>query len=206
MCKIMDRAKHVVTTEINGLQMLLENLDKEFVEASRIISNCRGKVVVTGVGKSGLIGRKISATLSSLGIASFFMNPLDALHGDLGSVQFDDVMIALSHSGKSLEINEIVKKVIEKNVRVIALTGNRFSQLARMANITLNSSIPQEACMLGLAPTSSTTAALVLGDALAVCCSEIRGMTSTAFLNNHPQGALADRITSGEVQSMVCMR
>lgn len=192
MNRILEEAKKVILTEAQGLLAILENLDQEFVAAVEILSSCNGKVIVTGVGKSGLIGRKISSTLSSLGTPSFFLNPLDALHGDLGSIQSNDVLIALSHSGATREIVEITALLQDRHVKIIAITGDATSTLAESSDIVLNGSVPNEACPLGLAPTSSSTAALALGDALAACCARERGFEANDFRENHPQGALAD--------------
>lgn len=192
MNRILEEAKKVILTEAQGLLAILENLDQEFVAAVEALSSCSGKVIVTGVGKSGLIGRKISSTLSSLGIPSFFLNPLDALHGDLGSIQSNDVLIALSHSGATREIVEITALLQNRHVKIIAITGDTTSTLAESSDIVLNGSVPNEACPLGLAPTSSSTAALALGDALAACCARERGFEVTDFRENHPQGTLAD--------------
>lgn len=192
MNRILEEAKKVILTETQGLLTILENLDQEFVAAVEALSSCSGKVIVTGVGKSGLIGRKISSTLSSLGIPSFFLNPLDALHGDLGSIQSNDILIALSHSGATREIVEITALLQDRHVKIIAITGDTTSTLAECSDIVLNGAVPNEACPLGLAPTSSATAALALGDALAVCCARERGFEANDFRENHPQGTLAD--------------
>ncbi|WP_038057572.1 KpsF/GutQ family sugar-phosphate isomerase [Thermodesulfobacterium hydrogeniphilum] len=192
--EILNRAKEILNTEKEGLEEIIKNLDNSFVKAVRLILNTKGRVVVTGVGKSGLIGRKISATLSSTGTPSFFLHPVEALHGDLGMVIPDDVVLAISYSGNTLEVCEIVAILKKRNIKIIGLTGNLESNLAKLSDIVINSKIPKEACPFNLAPTTSTTAALALGDALAICLFELKGLGSEDFRRNHPGGSLGERL------------
>ncbi len=192
--EILNRAREILTTEKDGLEEVIKNLDNSFVEAVKLILNTKGRVVVTGVGKSGLIGRKISATLSSTGTPSFFLHPVEALHGDLGMVISDDVVLAISYSGNTLEVCELVAILKKRNIKIIGLTGNLESNLAKLSDIVINSKIPKEACPFNLAPTTSTTAALALGDALAICLFELKGLGSEDFRKNHPGGSLGERL------------
>lgn len=194
MTNSLDLAKAVISAEIESLHMLLHNLDEIFDSAVTLLSSTKGRVVITGVGKSGIIGRKISATLSSVGIPSYYISPLDALHGDLGSVDVNDTVIMISNSGRSRELLELLPNIKRRGLAIIALTGNLTSPLAQNANITLSTHVDKEACPHGIVPTSSTTAALVMGDALAICCSQKIGFSMASFLDNHPQGALGEDI------------
>ena len=169
-------------------------MDENFVNAVSLILNCTGRVVVTGMGKSGHIGLKIAATLASTGTPAFFMHPAEASHGDLGMVTQDDVVLALSNSGESEELVAIVPVIKRIGIPLIAITGRLDSTLARQANVTLSCSIAQEACPLNLAPTASTTAQLALGDALAVVLLDARGFRAEDFARSHPGGALGRRL------------
>lgn len=191
---MLNRAKEILALERAGIEEVEKNLDENFLQALDLLLSLRGRVAVAGVGKSGIIGRKISATLSSLGTPSFFLHPVEALHGDLGTLTKDDLLIAISYSGKTLEVCELVEIVKRRGIKVVAMTGNQESPLAKLADVSLNTKVPREACPLNLAPTTSTTATLALGDALAVCLFELRGLSSEDFRRNHPGGALGERL------------
>lgn len=187
-------AKAVIETERAALATLPDRLGPEFVAACDTILACKGRVIVTGMGKSGHVGNKIAATLASTGTPAFFLHPGEASHGDLGMIVPGDVIIALSNSGKSDEILAILPTIRRLGVRIIALTGNPQSPLALAADHHIDVSVDREACPLGLAPTSSTTAALVMGDALAVALLEARGFTADDFARSHPGGRLGKRL------------
>ncbi len=192
--KILERARKVLLTEKEGLEEVYNNLDESFVKAVELIFFSSGRTVVTGVGKSGLIGRKISATLSSTGTPSFFLHPVEALHGDLGMVMPGDILLAISYSGNTLEVCEIASILKKRKIPVIALTGNPKSTLASLADVIINVHVPKEACPFNLAPTTSTTATLAVGDALAMCLFELKGLKSEDFRKNHPGGSLGERL------------
>lgn len=187
-------AKAVIDTEIAALSALPARLDDDFLHACEAMLACRGRVIVTGMGKSGHIGNKIAATLASTGTPAFFLHPGEASHGDLGMIVNGDVIIALSNSGTSEEILSILPVIRRLDVRVIAMTGNPASPLAEAADFHVYTGVDKEACPLGLAPTSSTTAALVMGDALAVALLEARGFTAEDFARSHPGGRLGKRL------------
>ncbi|EIJ33823.1 KpsF/GutQ family sugar-phosphate isomerase [Thiothrix nivea] len=187
-------AKAVIDTEIAALSALPARLDDDFLRACEAMLSCRGRVIVTGMGKSGHIGNKIAATLASTGTPAFFLHPGEASHGDLGMIVNGDVIIALSNSGTSEEILSIMPVIRRLDVRVIAMTGNPASPLAEAADFHIDTGVDKEACPLGLAPTSSTTAALVMGDALAVALLEARGFTAEDFARSHPGGRLGKRL------------
>lgn len=187
-------AKAVIDTEIAALSALPERLDDDFLHACEAILACKGRVIVTGMGKSGHIGNKIAATLASTGTPAFFLHPGEASHGDLGMIVNGDVIIALSNSGTSEEILAILPVIRRLDVRIIAMTGNPQSQMAQAADCHIYTGVDKEACPLGLAPTSSTTAALVMGDALAVALLEARGFTAEDFARSHPGGRLGKRL------------
>lgn len=191
---ILKKAKSILEIEKEGLEEVIKNLDEAFVRAVNLIINTKGRVVVTGVGKSGLIGRKISATLSSTGTPSFFLHPVEALHGDLGMVTSDDLLLAISYSGNTLEVCELVTILKKRNIKVISITGNLKGRLAKLSDVVINAKVPREACPFNLAPTASTTAALALGDALAICLFELKGLGSEDFRKNHPGGTLGERL------------
>ena len=184
----------VIDIEAQALEALKGSLGADFAAACRHILACRGRVVCTGMGKSGHIATKIAATLASTGTPAFFMHPGEASHGDLGMVTDADVVLALSNSGESEEILAIVPALKRQGNLIISMTGRPASSLGRLADGHLDASVPAEACPLGLAPTSSTTAALVLGDALAVALLEARGFTAEDFARSHPAGALGRRL------------
>jgi len=191
---ILERAKEILQIEKLGLEEVSKNLDFSFAQALELILNIKGRVVVTGVGKSGIIGRKISATLSSTGTPSFFLHPVEALHGDLGMVTREDILLALSYSGNTLEVCELASILKKRNIKIISLTGNPESRLAKLSDIVINTKVPREACPFDLAPTTSTTATLALGDALAICLFELKGLNSEDFRKNHPGGSLGERL------------
>ncbi|MEZ5544997.1 MAG: KpsF/GutQ family sugar-phosphate isomerase [Lysobacteraceae bacterium] len=191
---IVTSGRAVIDIEAAALAALRPRIDTTFVSACRAMLACRGRIVTTGMGKSGHIASKIAATLASTGTPSFFVHPGEASHGDLGMITEDDVVLALSNSGNTDEVLTIVPVLKRQGNLLIAMTGNALSTLARLANVHLDVSVPEEACPLGLAPTSSTTAALVMGDALAVALLEARGFTSTDFARSHPAGSLGRRL------------
>lgn len=183
-----------IRTEQRALELLIDELDERFVNACQTILNCSGRVVVTGMGKSGHIGRKIAATFASTGTPAFFMHPGEAGHGDLGMLVQGDVLIAISNSGESDEIRMLLPVVKQLNIPLISISRDKRGILPRLADIALTLGLSEEACPLGLAPTSSTTATLALGDALAVALLHARGFTSHDFALSHPAGALGRRL------------
>lgn len=187
-------ARAVIAAEISALQSLPERIDDQFVDACEAILKCRGRVIVTGMGKSGHIGSKIAATLASTGTPAFFVHPGEASHGDLGMIVDGDVIIALSNSGTSEEVLAIMPVVRRLKIKLIAMTGNPESELAQLADFHIYTGVEHEACPLGLAPTSSTTATLVMGDALAIALLEVRGFTAEDFARSHPGGRLGKRL------------
>ncbi|HEV7357174.1 MAG TPA: KpsF/GutQ family sugar-phosphate isomerase [Steroidobacteraceae bacterium] len=191
---LIELGRQALSVEIDGLRAQLPRLGTDFARACRICLNCRGRVVVTGMGKSGHIGGKIAATLASTGTPSFFVHPGEASHGDVGMITRDDVVLALSNSGETAEILTILPVIKRLGVPLIAFTGNSESALARIATVHLDISVPAEACPLNLAPTASTTAALAVGDALAVALLKARGFTEEDFARSHPAGALGRRL------------
>ncbi|HZP91961.1 MAG TPA: KpsF/GutQ family sugar-phosphate isomerase [Burkholderiales bacterium] len=190
----LDLARRVLAIEARAVSELAARLDRSFTEALRTILHCRGRVVVSGIGKSGHVARKIASTLASTGTPAFFVHPAEASHGDLGMITREDVMIALSNSGESAELLVIVPIVKRQGAKLIAVTGNPRSSLATEADIHLDARVAEEACPLGLAPTASTTAALALGDALAVALLEARGFGHEDFARSHPGGSLGRRL------------
>ena len=184
----------VLQTEADAISDLTSRLDQRFYDACDLVLKCEGRIVVTGMGKSGHIGNKIAATLASTGTPSFFMHSGEASHGDLGMITAQDLVIALSNSGETSEITLLLPLLKRLGIPLIALTGNPQSTLARSADINLDVSVSQEACPLGLAPTSSTTATLAMGDALAVAVLEARGFTEQDFALSHPGGNLGRRL------------
>ncbi|TXH58666.1 MAG: KpsF/GutQ family sugar-phosphate isomerase [Bacteroidia bacterium] len=187
-------AKQVFNDEIAGIRRVLDNLDERFIEALQLIMQCQGKVIVSGMGKSGHVAGKIAATLASTGTPAFFVHPAEALHGDLGMIDERDVVVAISYSGRSDEIFSFVTILQRRHIKIISITGNSNSSLAKLADLTLDINVEQEACPLNLAPTTSTTATLVLGDALAVCLLKMRGFNEMDFANSHPGGSLGRRL------------
>lgn len=190
----IELAREVLRIEAGAVAALASRLDEQFVAAVRLLLACRGRVVVTGVGKSGHIARKIASTLASTGTPSFFVHPAEASHGDLGMITRDDVVLALSYSGESDELRTILPIVKRLGAKLIALTGNGRSTLAMLADVTLDARVDKEACPLDLAPTASTAAALALGDALAIAALDARGFGHDDFARSHPAGALGRRL------------
>ncbi len=188
------RAKEVLKIEADSIKDLIGKLDKDFLKAVGFIESCKGRVVITGVGKGGLIGQKISATLSSLGTPSLWLHSTEAIHGDLGRVTQDDVVVVMSNSGETQEVKQLLPILKKLGSNIIAITGNKKSSLAKHADCVLDSSVKKEACSLGLAPTSSTTAMLALGDALAVCVLDRKGFKKEDFAFLHPGGNLGKRL------------
>ena len=191
---LVDLGRQALDIEIDGLRAQVPRLGAEFARACRICLNCRGRIVVTGMGKSGHIGGKIAATLASTGTPAFFVHPGEASHGDIGMITRDDAVLALSNSGETDEILTIVPVIKRLGVSLIAFTGNASSTLARIATVHLDIGVPAEACPLNLAPTASTTAALAVGDALAVALLKARGFTEDDFARSHPAGTLGRRL------------
>jgi arabinose-5-phosphate isomerase len=191
-------ARRVLAAEAAGLAAVSARLDERFVRAVDLLAACRGKVVVTGMGKSGIVGRKIAATLASTGTPAAFLHAAEAVHGDFGAVGRNDVMLVLSHSGETEEIVRLLPLIERLSLPMVAMTGHVDSTLGRAAAVALDASVPEEACPLGLAPTTSTTAALALGDALAVALLEQRGFTEDDFALLHPAGSLGRRLLKVE--------
>lgn len=192
--KTLKRARDVLEIEARGILSLIDGLDESFVRAVDLLYHCKGKVVVTGLGKSGLICRKIAATLSSTGTPSLFLHAGDANHGDMGMINKGDVVIAISNSGETEEMLKFVPIIKRLGVKLIVMTGNSGSNLSRAADVVLNASVKEEACPLGLSPTASTTAALALGDALAVVLLEKKGFKEEDFALRHPGGTLGRKL------------
>ena len=187
--------KRVLDVEIEALQTVRQNLGESFSVAVDLLASCPGRVVVTGIGKSGLVGRKIAATLSSTGTPAYFLHPVEGAHGDLGAVYEKDVVIAISNSGNTDELNAILPALRSLGTKIIALTAGLDSPLAKLSDVVIDCRIPREACPMDLAPTSSTTAALALGDALAVCLIEFKHFTPNDFKRYHPGGSLGQRLS-----------
>jgi len=192
--KALDLARQVLRIEAAAVLALSERLDGAFLDALALILNCRGRVVVSGIGKSGHIGRKLASTLASTGTPADFAHPAEASHGDLGMITRDDVLIALSNSGESAELLTIVPIVKRQGGKLISMTGNDRSSLALAADVHLDAAVAQEACPFNLAPTASTTAALAMGDALAVALLDARGFGREDFARSHPGGSLGRRL------------
>ena len=190
----VELAREVLQIEAEGIQAVLEQLGDEFARAVDLIMACPSRLIVTGIGKSGLVGQKITATLNSTGTPSFFLHPVEAMHGDLGMVAPTDVILAISYSGETTELNTLLSSLGERKVPIIAMTGGLSSTLAACADVTLNVAVPKEACPLGLAPTTSTTATLALGDALAVALLKRKQFRAEDFRRNHPGGSLGERL------------
>jgi arabinose-5-phosphate isomerase len=191
---LIQSAQRTIRLEIEAIEGLRAHIDTDFVRACEMILASKGRVVVVGMGKSGHIGNKIAATLASTGTTSFFVHPAEASHGDMGMITRDDIILALSNSGSTNEIVTLLPLIKRLGIKMISLTGNPESTLAKAADVNLNASVEHEACPLNLAPTSSTTAALVMGDALAVALLEARGFTAEDFAFSHPGGALGRRL------------
>lgn len=184
----------MLSEEADAIIAVKDQLNASFEEACRAISSATGRVILMGMGKSGHVATKIAATFASTGTAAFFVHPGEAAHGDLGMIKSDDIVIFLSHSGESTEICQIQPAISHLNVKVIAITGNPLSSIGSKADICLHVKVKKEACPLGLAPTTSTTATLALGDALAVCVLDLKGFSSEDFARSHPAGLLGRRL------------
>lgn len=191
---ILEIAKKVLKTEADAVHALIEKLNTDFEKAVEIIFKSKGRVVVTGMGKSGLVGKKIAATLASTGTPAFFLHPAEATHGDLGMVTSDDVIIAISNSGETDELVGLIPFLKRFNVGLISMTGNPRSTLSKMADVSLDISVREEACPLGIVPTASTTAAMAMGDAIAVALLVKRGYKEEDFAFFHPGGSLGKKL------------
>lgn len=187
-------AREVLSIEARAIDNVAARLDNQFFAAVELILHCKGRVVVAGIGKSGHVGRKLAATFASTGTPAFFMHPAEAAHGDLGMLTTDDVVLALSNSGESDELVSLLPAIKRKGTRIVAMTGNPQSTLGQAADVHLDVRVEKEACSLNLAPTASTTAALALGDALAVCLLEARGFSRDDFALSHPGGSLGRKL------------
>jgi len=188
--------RELLKLESNAIAQTADRLDPSQVErVVDLLAECKGKAVILGVGKSGIIAQKIAATMTSVGTAALYLHPSDALHGGLGIVQSEDVVIVLSNSGETDEIVAMLPYLQNRHVKIVAIVGNVNSTLARKAEAVLDASVDQEACPLNLAPTTSTTVALAIGDALAVTLMKVKGLTTDEFANNHPAGRLGKRLT-----------
>ena len=190
----LDLAREVLKVEAAAVQALASRLDDNFLHALDVILSCKGRVIVSGMGKSGHIARKIASTMSSTGTPAYFVHPGEASHGDLGMITSEDVIIALSYSGESQELISIVPMIKRQGAKLISMTGNPSSSLAIEADVHLNAAIDKEACPMGLAPTASTTAALALGDALAIALLDAKGFSAEDFARSHPGGSLGRRL------------
>ncbi|AKM31016.1 arabinose-5-phosphate isomerase [Pandoraea faecigallinarum] len=192
--RALEVAREVLRIEADAIERVSAHLDDSFFEAVSLLLACKGRVVVTGMGKSGHIGRKLAATFASTGTPAFFVHPAEASHGDLGMITADDVVVALSNSGETGELVSILPMIKRIGAKLIAMTGNAASSLGRLSDVHLDAHVEKEACPLGLAPTASTTAALALGDALAVTLLDARGFGAEDFARSHPGGALGRRL------------
>ena len=201
--QIIELGREAVRTEIEGLEGVVSQLDESFARAVRIVAELKGKVILTGVGKSGIIARKIASTMVSIGTPAVFMHPVDGLHGDLGTIMPQDAAVVLSNSGNTHEIIDLLATLKSLGIPIIAITGNTESPLARQADVTLSCTVSREACNLGLAPTASTTAQLAVGDALAVVLSHIKGFDRDAFKLIHPAGELGKQLMFRISQIMI---
>ncbi|MGX5220731.1 KpsF/GutQ family sugar-phosphate isomerase [Pseudomonas segetis] len=191
---LIKSAQRTIRLELEAVEELLPRIDENFIRACELILSSKGRVVVVGMGKSGHVGNKIAATLASTGTTAFFVHPAEASHGDMGMITRDDVVLALSNSGSTAEIVTLLPLIKRLGIKLISMTGNPESALAKAAEVNLDASVSKEACPLNLAPTSSTTASLVLGDALAIALLEARGFTAEDFAFSHPGGALGRRL------------
>jgi len=192
---IIDIGKDVIEKEMDGLRGLLERIGKEFQKAVELILSCRGKVIVCGIGKSGIVARKIAATLSSTGTPAVYLHPAEAVHGDMGMITADDVVIIVSKSGNNDEIGKLFPYLKSMGVRIVAITSNGDSSLARESDIVLDTAVTKEACPMDVVPTTSTTASMVLGDALAVAIFRSRDFKREDFARLHPSGVLGKRLS-----------
>jgi arabinose-5-phosphate isomerase len=192
----LELARKVLAIESDAVRALVERLDERFLKALDLILNRQGRVLVSGMGKSGHIARKIASTLASTGTPAYFVHPAEASHGDLGMIESGDIFVAISYSGESAELREILPQVKRRGAKLISITGKAESTLAREADVNLDAAVAQEACPHNLAPTASTTAALALGDALAIALLDARGFSPADFARSHPRGALPNQALS----------
>lgn len=193
--RITETGKSILEQEAQAIHQIAEQLDENFSQAVTLLASCSGKIIISGMGKSGIIGQKIAATMASTGSTALFLHPADAAHGDLGIVSHNDIVICLSKSGTTEELNFIIPALKQIGAAIIAMTGNRRSFLAQNADITLNTGVEKEACPYDLAPTTSTTAMLAMGDALALCLMQQKNFTQRDFALTHPKGSLGRRLT-----------
>ena len=192
---IIEKVKDVLKIEAQGILDLVDRVGPEFEEAVMMILNCKGRIILTGMGKSGLVGRKISATLNSTGTSSIFLHPAEAIHGDLGMVAKDDIILAISNSGQTKEINNLLPILKKMGTKIISFTGSIDSPMAQESDIAIDVGVEREACPMGLAPTTSTTACLAVGDALAVALINLRKFDKQDFKKFHPGGSLGERLS-----------
>ena len=190
----IEQAHEVLRIEAEGIVALIDQVGENFARAVELIMACPSRLVITGIGKSGVIGQKIAATLNSTGTPAFFLHPVEAVHGDLGIVDPRDVILAISYSGETAELNQLLPTLKKRGAKIIAMTGRPESSMASGADVVLTVTVPREACPLGLAPTASTTASLALGDALAVVLLNRKKFDARAFRRNHPGGSLGERL------------
>lgn len=198
-----DQAKEVLRIEADGILSVIDQVDDDFDKAVDLMVNCSSRVIITGIGKSGIVGQKIAATLNSTGTRAIFLHPVEAMHGDLGIVDEQDVVIAISYSGETAELNILLTALKKRGVKIVALTGGADSTLAGFGDVVLKVNVPKEACPLGLAPTASTTATLAMGDALAVVLLNCKKFKESDFRRNHPGGSLGDRLKVNVAEVML---
>lgn len=191
---LLEEAKKVLRIEAEAIFSLIDKIDTNFIEAVKLLYECNGRVVITGMGKSGIIGEKIAGTLASTGTLALFMHPAEGMHGDLGMVSKQDVLIVISNSGETEEINRLLPSIKRLGIKLIAMTGNLNSTLAQNSDVVLNIGVKEEACPLGLVPTASTTATLAMGDALAVALLKKKGFKEEDFAMLHPGGTLGRKL------------
>lgn len=194
MNESIEEAKRILRIEAEAVFALVDRIDEVFMRAIEIMYTCKGKIVVTGMGKSGLVGKKIAATLASTGTPAFYLNPAEGSHGDIGVITKNDVVLALSYSGETDELIRILPTIKRMDIQIIALTGNPGSTLSKASDVTLDVSVKEEACPMGLAPTASTTAALAMGDAVAITLLGKKGFTEEDFAFFHPGGSLGRKL------------
>lgn len=192
--KILEIGRKVIKDEREVLEKLEKNLPENFIQAAKLISELKGRLIVTGIGKNGHIAKKMAATFASVGIPSFFIHSTEAVHGDLGMLKAEDMVIAISNSGETQEVIILLPILKHRGIKIISLTGKANSTLGKNSDITLGLSCDKEACPFNLAPTSSSTATLVLGDALALTASRIKGFTKADYALNHPGGSLGKKV------------
>lgn len=198
----LEEAREVLSVEIEGIEAVRDSLGEDFRSAVELFLSCKGRVVITGLGKSGLVGRKIAATLSSTGTPSFFLHPVEGAHGDLGMIRTEDAVLAISNSGETDELNSIIPVLKSLGTSVVAMTANPESTLGSLSDAVIMVKVPREACPIGLAPTTSTTAALAVGDALAVCLMRAHSFGQVDFKRFHPGGVLGGRLSLAVGQLM----